>query len=262
MTRGFSWFAAAGFTFTLAPAPLGAQGESPTATLLPDWSGVWFTEAGAYVEISGFPTGDQPPPPSDGTPVGPSFFDPGGPWVDAARATLLERLVAQGATGKAEGWGYPMMMIGLTPIQFVSTPRETLIITSYRDLRHVMTDGRRLSAPEDRWVTAWGESVGHWEGDTLVIETVGVRQPNLFLISPPFTENAHYTERLRMTSPDRIEGEMTVVDPDSLTAPWTVPLAYVRAEGLDRLVYDTFTNDRSELEDGMFTIEPPGEATE
>ena len=129
-----------------------------------------------------------------------------------------------------------MMMMSLTPLEFVVTPEQTLILTIYRDVRRIATDGRALSPPEDRWATAWGESVGHWEGDTLVIETVAVRQPNLFFRAPPFSEAAHYTERLRMVGPDRIEGEMTIEDPEALTAPWTVKQAYVRAEGLDHLV--------------------------
>lgn len=249
----------------MAPAALGLATVASTPTLasaqaqvehVPDWSGVWFTEGGAHVEISGFVTGGQPAP--AGAPQGPPLLDPGGPWRDEARAILLERL-EKGAVGKADGWGYPMMMLSLTPIQFVVTPRETLILTSYRDLRHIMTDGRGLSSPEDRWATAWGESVGRWEGETLVIETVGVRQPNIFFISPPFSENARYVERLTKTEADRISGELTIHDPETLTRPWTLKLEYVRADGLDRLVYDTFTNDRSEVENGAFAILPPGE---
>jgi len=66
-------------------------------------------------------------------------------------------------------------------------------------------------------------------------------------------------ERLRMTGPDRIDSELTIEDPESLTRPWTVKLAYVRAEGLDHLVFDTFSNDRTTVEDGAFAIEPPQE---
>ena len=132
--------------------------------------------------------------------------------------------------------------------------------TIYRDVRRVATDGRPLSPPEDRWATAWGESVGHWvEGDTLVIETVAVRQPNLFFRAPPFSEAARYTERLRKVGPDRIEGEMTIEDPATLTAPWVVRQVYVRAEGVDRLVMDTFSNDRTIEEDGVFAILPPAD---
>ena len=219
----------------------------------PDMTGVWFTEQGAGVQISGFLAGDDARRASQ-LPL----IDLGAPWTDEARARFRERL-SQAAVSKSEGWGYPMMMASLTPLQIVATPDQILILTIYRDVRRVPTDGRPLSPPEDRWATAWGESVGRWEGDTLVIETVAVRQPNLFFRAPPFSEAAHYTERLHMTGPDRIESELTVEDPQALTRPWTVRLVYVRAEGLDHLVFDTFSNDRTTIEDGVFAIEPPQE---
>ena len=218
-----------------------------------EWNGVWFTEQGAGTQISGFLAADDA---RRATQL--PLIDLTAPWTDEARARFRERL-SQAAVSKSEGWGFPMMMMSLTPLEFVVSRDQLLILTVYRDVRRIATDGRELSPPEDRWSTAWGESIGRWEGDTLVIETVAVRQPNLFFRAPPFSEAAHYTERLRMVGPDRIEGEMTIEDPEALTRPWVVKQVYVRAEGLDRLVLDTFSNDRSELEDGVFAILPPGE---
>ena len=230
---------------------LSTPARAEDAAAHPDLSGVWFTEQGAGVQISGFLSNDDA---HRATQL--PLIDLNAPWTDEARARFRERL-SQAAISKSEGWGYPMMMASLTPLEFVVTPSEMLILTSYRDVRQVALDGRPLSAPEDRWVTAWGESVGHWDGDTLVIETVGVRQPNLFFRAPPFSEAAHYTERLHKTGPDRIESELTIDDPEALTRPWTVRLVYVRAEGLDHLVFDTFSNDRTTIEDGVFAILPP-----
>ena len=125
------------------------------------------------------------------------------------------------------------MMDGAPPLQFVITPEETLIFNTYRDLRHVYTDGRPHPPEEDRWPTTWGDSVGHWDGDTLVIDTVSVREPNKYFgVSAWLSDQAHYTERLRMVAPDRIEGEMTIVDPATLSQPWVVKLNYKRADGL------------------------------
>jgi hypothetical protein len=228
-----------------AAAPVLAEPE--------DWNGVWFTEQGARTQISGFLANDDA-----GRTTQLPLINLDAPWTEEARARFQERL-SQAAISKSEGWGYPMMMMSLTPLEFVVTPEQVLILTTYRDVRRIATDGRALNPPEDRWVTAWGESVGHWEGDTLVIETVAVRQPNLFFRAPPFSEATRYTERLRKVGPDRIEGEMTIEDPESLTAPWTVRQVYVRAQGLDRLVMDTFSNDRTTLEDGVFGILPPQE---
>ena len=164
------------------------------------------------------------------------------------------------AAGKSVSWGFPMMMSGSSPMQFLITPDETIVLTMDRDVRHIYTDGRPLPSEEDRWPTVWGESVGHWDGDTLVIETVSVEEPlKFFFATPPLSANARYSERIRKVGPDRIENEMTIEDPETLSAPWRVKIVYVRAEGLDRLIHEAFTNDRSEVENGVFTIEPPGE---
>ena len=105
-----------------------------------------------------------------------------------------------------------------------------------------------------------GDSVGRWDGDTLVIDTVSVRDPNRYFFSdPPLSDQAHYVERLRKTGEDRIESVMTVEDPVTLSAPWVVELDYVRVTGLDRLIHDAYDNDRSEVEGGVFTIVPPRE---
>ena len=151
------------------------------------------------------------------------------------------------------------MMDSAAPFEFVITPHQTLIINVYRDVRHVYTDGRDHPPEEDRWPTTWGDSVGRWEGDTLVIDTVSVRDPNrYFFSSPPLSEQAHYVERLRMAGPDRIESVMTIEDPVTLERPFVVELVYERTAGLDRLIHDAYDNDRSEVENGVFTIVPPG----
>lgn len=224
-------------------APLAAHAQSP-----PDWQGIWIAE-GLTPEMSGFP----------GREAQYKLLGGDAPWNEKG----MERVrVAQAnqADQKADGWGFPLMMNAAAPLQFLVTPHETLIINVYRDVRHVYTDGRDHPADEDRWPTTWGDSVGRWEGDTLVIDTVSVRDPNLFFFSnPPLSDRAHYVERIRMTGPDRIESVMTIEDPATLSAPWVVELAYVRATGLDRMINDDYANDRSEVENGLFTIAPPKE---
>jgi hypothetical protein len=234
-----SWAVTAVLASLYAVTPLAAQAP-------PDWKGFWIGE-GLTAEISGFP----------GRGANYRLLGQDAPWSAEGRARF-EAAGRRGADSKANGWGFPLMMNSAAPLQFLITPAETLIINVYRDVRHVYTDGRSHPADEDRWATTWGDSVGHWEGDTLVIDTVSVRNPNrYFFSSPPLSEQAHYVERLRMAGPDRIEGVMTIEDPVTLTRPWVVNLAYTRATGLDRLIHDDYDNDRSEVEGGLFTIAPP-----
>ena len=228
------------FALLSGVAPRGVHAQS-----LQDWSGFWIGE-GLRAEISGFPSGGNY-----------KLLGGDAPWSEAGRKRV-EATRARQMDQKANGWGFPLMMNSAAPMQFLITPRETLIINVYRDVRHVYTDGRSLPGEDDRWPTTWGTSVGRWEGDTLVIETVSVRNPNrYFFSSPPLSEQARYVERLRKTGPDRIESVMTVTDPVTLSAPWVVNLVYERAKGLDRMINDDYDNDRSEVEDGVFAILPP-----
>ena len=157
------------------------------------------------------------------------------------------------------GWGYPMMMDAATPLQFMITPEETMIVNAYGEVRHIYTDGRPMPPAEDMWPTVWGTSIGHWEGDTLVIETVQVQMPyTYFHGAPTFSEEARYTERISMEG-DRLKIEFTVEDPVTLTGPWSATVYQVREEAFDRMVQMDFSNDRTGVENGINTIEPPAE---
>src|SRR5690606_265202 len=165
---------------------------------------------------------------------------------------------------KQAGWGYPMMMDTAAPLKFVISPKETVIASQYREIRYVYTDGRDHVPEEDRYATTWGDSIGCWHDNTLTIETVGAKfDPGHNYWAPPLSEEARFVERLRLVAPGRIESEMTITDPVTLTAPWTVSLAYVRGDARDRLIHesDIFEHDRSVVEGDSPTIAPPRAAT-
>ncbi len=245
-------------TFALAlcactpPPPTDPRVERFAA--LPDWSGIWVAE-GLEPGIDGFSMSRMP---------GFMVMNPAAPWNESTTARLQAELKTNPElqVEPAAGWGYPLMMDGAPPLQFVITPEETVIFNTYRDLRHVYTDGRSHPPEEDRWPTTWGDAVGRWDGDTLVIDTVSVREPNeYFGVVAWLSDQAHYTERLRKVAPDRIEGQMTIEDPATLARPWVVELAYKRADGWDRLIHDSYDNDRTGFDGEFYTIEPSAEAT-
>jgi hypothetical protein len=237
---------------------------------LPDWRGYWVSAVND-VDISGYPVAG-----TAGFNLQLIGFGPGVPWkeghVAEAQAQLARVFPKGDGQRKGTGWGYPIMMELVPPTQFLVTPEETLIINSYRDTRHVYTDGRAHPPEQDRWPTPWGDSIGHWEGDTLVIDTVSVQQPNVILMSnllaggpgaprfgllPPLSEQAHYIERLRRSGPDSMEMQMTIEDPQTLVKPWVVKLAYKRAAAMDRMFHEAFQNDRSVPDGDSATIAPP-----
>jgi hypothetical protein len=236
-----------------------------TFAALPDWQGYWTT-ATAKTTIDGLIIPSEPMPPPTSMESALAFYGKAtpllgadAPWNEEGRKKFAAMFAAD--LGKTTGgWGYPMMMCSLPPLQFLITPEEVLIVNFYGEVRHIHTDGRSLPAPEDRAVSTWGTSIGHWEGDTLVVETVAVRNPlDYFYFAPPLSGNAHYLERIRRTSPDSMEMEMIIEDPENLTGPWTTHWALNREQFVDSLVHDVQSNDRTAVEGGVFTIQPPKE---
>jgi hypothetical protein len=176
------------------------------------------------------------------------------PWNEEGKRRWAEvREIAKGR--KAEGWGFPMMMNAATPVQFLITPEEVQIVNSYNEVRHIYTDGRPMPDEIDMWPTVYGTSVGHWEGDTLVVETAMVSQPSdYFHGAPPFSEEARYVERIRLDG-ERLVSEVTVTDPVTLTEPWTTTVSWLRDENFDRMIQIDWDNDRTSFDGEFNTIE-------
>jgi len=109
------------------------------------------------------------------------------------------------------------------PRKVVQTPG--LIVITYEanyGLRYIYMDGRPLPG-KDAQPWWYGYSVGRWEGDTLVVETTGLRGDEwLDIIGNPLTEEAKLTERFRRPNFGTIEIDVTVDDPKAYTKPWTV----------------------------------------
>lgn len=241
-----------------APAQEAPSRSAPSAAeraeafaRLPYWPGYWVSEQYANTTIGGFAA--QRPP---GTPPLQRLNGFNAPWNDEGKARQAE--AARTRPGRrADGWGYPMMMDAATPFQIMITPEETLIVNAYGETRHIYTDGRPMPAAEDMWPTVWGTSIGHWEGDTLVVETVQVQMPyTYFHGAPTFSEEARYVERIRLDG-ERLVMEFTVEDPVTLSGPWSATITHLREEGYDRMVQMDFSNDRTGSENGVNTIEPP-----
>jgi hypothetical protein len=86
--------------------------------------------------------------------------------------------------------------------------------------RVIYTDGRPHPKPEDLRPTFLGHSIGHWEGDTLVVDTIGFNEKIWPMGSYPTTEKLHLTERFSRPTLGSLEYELTIDDPGAYTAPW------------------------------------------
>src|SRR5688572_11130425 len=232
------------------------QARAETFARLPYWPGYWVGEAMAGTPISGIarPGGNAEvlAPQADTV----AIWANKAPWNDEGRRRVAEAMATQGGR-KGLGWGYPLMMNSATPVQFVITPEEVLIVNAYNETRHIYTDGRDHPPADDLWPTVTGNSIGRWEGETLVIDTIMVTNPNEFFQGgPPLSEQARYIERIRLDG-DTLRAEITIEDSVTLSGPWHAKLSWIRDEGFDRMIQVDWNNDRTGIDGQTNTIEPP-----
>jgi len=99
-------------------------------------------------------------------------------------------------------------------------------IEMIHDVRIIPLDGRPHAAPAVRqWM---GDSVGHWDGDTLVVDTTNFTDKTSFRGSD---QNLHLVERFTRTGPDTLQYRFTIDDPTAFTQPWTGEIAMSKATG-------------------------------
>ena len=124
--------------------------------------------------------------------------------------------------------GMPAIMAQPYPIEILFTPgKVTILIEAYSRWRQIFTDGRPHPATPEP--TANGHSIGHWEDETLIVDTVGF-STHTFLGTPGMRHSAkmRIVERFRLVSLERLEIETTITDPEALTKPWKSTRAYDR----------------------------------
>ncbi len=126
--------------------------------------------------------------------------------------------------------GMPAMMMGMFPMEVLQTPGQvTVIQEAYNQVRRVYLNEKQIPL-EDAEPGYWGHSVGHWEGETLVIDTVGIK-PNVKFRGAPHSDQLRIRERLTLIPPKYMQDEVTVEDPVYLTAPWNFVYKYKRYPG-------------------------------
>ena len=121
--------------------------------------------------------------------------------------------------------GMPAMMIAVLPIEIVQTPKLVVVLAEdHMEVRRIRIDQKM--PPLDEVVPGYyGYSVGHWDGDTLVVETRGIRDDILFL-DIPHSNKATLTERIRLTAADKLEVKFHMEDPDVLNRPYEFVYTY------------------------------------
>ena len=198
-----------------APAPR-ADGYAEIERL-PDWSGVWAPD---WSLLFGGGAG--------GPPAQPQLTPAAAERLAAFRAKQAAEGVDQFAQAHCIPPGMPGIMRQPYPIEFLFTPgRVTIFAETYSQARRIYTDGRPL--PEDPDPFFNGNSVGRWDGDTLLVETVGFSEYAADIgAGIPHGPNMKIAERIWLDKPGVLRIETTITDPDVLTAPYVQQLAFRR----------------------------------
>ena len=126
-------------------------------------------------------------------------------------------------------YGMPRMMtVASYPIEILQTPGQVTIVTeAFSEVRRVYLDQPQLSIDEVP-PGYYGHSVGRWEGDTLVIDTVGIKESVPSYNMLPHSDRMRITERIRLVAPDVLHDQITIEDPVVLEKPFTYTLGYRR----------------------------------
>lgn len=182
-------------------------------------------------------------------------------------AAESKRLASPITPGECNPWPAVMFMggSGLFPLQILQGPN--LIVMHYEAVtqpRRIYTDGRGHPAPDDMLPTFLGHAIGRWDGDTLVVDTVGTngrtRPLNGYVSGAvtsgvdtaprlPASDQLHVVERIRLVGDGQyLEDVITVEDPKVYRRPWTVKHYWQRRPDIDVQEYACEDNRRRDAE--------------
>jgi hypothetical protein len=234
-----------------------AAAEWTAVGRLPDFTGVWEVGLGGGRGAAGAP---QAGGRGRGVaPAGPSLT----PEYAAKRKALQDRGFEDSQAANCVPPGMPGIMGQPYPMEFLLTPGlVTIVIEAYQQVRHIYTDGRPL--PTDPDPKFHGTSIGHWDGDTLVVETVGFSPQTLLAANTPHSDKMKIVERFKLTDPDTMTIQTTITDPDALTAPFTSTRTLRRHRNWTLAEYICEENNRNSVDQSGkagINLANPGGAT-
>jgi hypothetical protein len=196
-----------------------AQSKDAAPALSHDLSGVWMQYRDGDVPgtpgMNGVNEHSRPPL----TPWGQAKFE-GAQALQGAKAIAGKE---DNSALRCEPSGPPQVLILPNPWEIVQIPGRVLMFFEEQHIwRTVWADGRPL--PKDPDPSYLGYSVGHWEGDTFVVETIGFNDKEwVDLYGNPRTSTTHLTERYRRLNHDTLEQQIIIDDPRVYTKPWVSP---------------------------------------
>jgi hypothetical protein len=242
---------AAGVLSALISSRAAAQGRG--GATIPDITGSWERSGGFGRGAAGGQRDPSIPPPATQPTLKPEYQKEYQARVQAAReADAKGAPLATNAT-LCLPEGMPAMMGATFPMEILqSRGQVTIIEEAYTQVRRIHLD-QPQKAIDDVEPGFYGHSVGHWEGDTLVVDTVGVKESVRYQ-NVPHSDKMRIKERIHFATANVLWDEVTVEDPVALEKPWTFTFAYRRMPDYKLLEYVCEDNREFADENGLQKI--------
>jgi hypothetical protein len=207
-----------------APAPRTSDGK-------PDLSGLWHQPNGVKYTVNLA---------ADLKPADVPFQ----PWAQALYQQRQDSISKDDPVGHCNFPGIPQMEAVPYPYKIMSAPGMIVILyEAFHTYRQIFMDGREL--PKDPNPTWMGYSVGHWDGDTLVVDSAGFNDKTwLDTGGRPHSEALHVTQRFTRSDFGHMNLQTTIDDPKAYTKPWTVSYGITLMPDTEMLEYVCNENNK------------------
>jgi len=226
--RALGWFAALGVAWMIGwPAAFAQSAAQPiprAANGKPDLSGIWIAQgalalAAGEDEVKAALAADAA---AGRTPLPARAAPPYRPEAEARRQYYLNRRGIDDPMARCLLSGVPRIQLRPLPFRIVQLPTEVIVLYEiHHAFRMIPTDGR--PHPSDMEPSYMGESVGRWDGDTLVVDVRGFNDKSWLVgVGTVHTEQLRVTERYTRDSYDTMLYEAVMDDPDVFTKPWRI----------------------------------------
>jgi hypothetical protein len=196
-----------------------AQGRTwDSIKRLPDWSGVWVLSDDSWGEVMAAASGRD----NGRLPLSPQYT--------AIRAAQSVPDFTQFSNeSKCIPVGIPESMAIPIGHEYLFSPGRVTVIFENGIVRRIDTSGRSHPSDKELDYTFAGNSIGHWEGGTLVVDTIGISPQAEFIFGLHTTSKTHLTENISRRNNDTLQIDTVMTDPEILTKPWKYSRLYTRS---------------------------------
>ena len=211
------------FYTALKTAAPGGGRQMPAFAQLPDWSGLWMAAGGG------------------------NFFSPGPGNVAPKLTPAAQTALKQGADNEKNGIeydenlsqcgppGYPRWLVIPFLREFIVRPEETWLTSeTVNNVRRIYTDGRDHPPADERYPLYYGDSIGFWDGQKLVIHTTELMERSMGRNQPVQSEKMETVEIWQKINPTTVKADVWIYDPALYSEPWYIERRYGQVPNEDK----------------------------